>query len=188
MEYNNEQNQAQTDELFRWDINPHYSEEDYNRDLAKLMTFAKNTNAKTNIARPDSWISMSARQHYREFTPEEVARFLKNPRGYEKELRDLARYLENTSPIYQGVVNYLSSIPVVAPVLIPNRMNLSTMKVQYEKAMTYLAKLNLSYNLIQVYRTCLRYDVFYGMNLREMKMQQVTIFDQSILITVVFQV
>ena len=163
MEYNNEQNQAQTDELFRWDINPHYSEEDYNRDLAKLMTFAKNTNAKTNIARPDSWISMSARQHYREFTPEEVARFLKNPRGYEKELRDLARYLENTSPIYQGVVNYLSSIPVVAPVLIPNRMNLSTMKVQYEKAMTYLAKLNLSYNLIQVYRTCLRYDVFYGM-------------------------
>ena len=59
MEYNNEQNQAQTDELFRWDTNPHYSEEDYNRDLAKLMTFAKNTNAKTNIARPDSWISMS---------------------------------------------------------------------------------------------------------------------------------
>ena len=57
------------------------------------MTFAKNTNAKTNIARPDSWISMSARQHYREFTPEEVARFLKNPRGYEKELRDLARLL-----------------------------------------------------------------------------------------------
>ena len=39
MEHNNEQNQVQTDELFRWDTNPHYSEEDYNRDLAKLMTF-----------------------------------------------------------------------------------------------------------------------------------------------------
>lgn len=163
MEKQNEQ-PLQTDDLFRWDINPYYSEEDYNKDMEKLITFAKNSNAKTRATRSrlDSWISMSARQHYQDFTPDKVAEFLKNPRRYEKELRALARFLENTSPIYRGVVSYLSSIPIVAPVLIPNRTDLSTMKVQYEKASSYLAKLNLADNLIQVYHTCVRYDVFYG--------------------------
>ena len=145
--------------LFNWDTNPDYSESDYNRDL---LTFAKRLNLNNHVSRQDSWISMSARQNYQGFPPEKVAQFLRDPRHHEKELRDLARYLENTSQIYQRVVNYLSSIPVISPVVIPTRTNLGTLKVQYEKAVDYLTKLNLPKNLIQVYRTCLRFDVFYG--------------------------
>ena len=145
--------------LFSWDTNPDYNEQDYQRDL---LTFAKRLNLNNNASRQDSWISMSARQHYQGFPPEKVAHFLRDPRNHEKELRDLARHLENTSQIYQRVVNYLSSIPVIAPVVIPTRTNLGTLKVQYDKAVDYLTKLNLPKNLIQVYRTCLRFDVFYG--------------------------
>ena len=145
--------------LFSWDTNPDYNEQDYQRDL---LTFAKRLNLNNNASRQDSWISMSARQHYQGFPPEKVALFLRDPRNHEKELRDLARHLENTSQIYQRVVNYLSSIPVIAPVVIPTRTNLGTLKVQYDKAVDYLTKLNLPKNLIQVYRTCLRFDVFYG--------------------------
>lgn len=145
--------------LFSWDTNPDYSESDYQKDL---LTFAKRLNLNNHVSRQDSWISMSARQNYQGFPPEKVAQFLQDPRHHEKELRDLARHLENTSQIYQRVVNYLSSIPVISPVVIPTRTNLGTLKVQYEKAVDYLTKLNLPKNLIQVYRTCLRFDVFYG--------------------------
>ena len=96
--------------LFNWDTNPDYSEQDYNRDL---MLFAKRLNLNNHVSRQDSWISMSARQNYQGFPPEKVAQFLRDPRNHEKELRDLARYLENTSQIYQRVVNYLSSIQVI---------------------------------------------------------------------------
>ena len=154
-----QQREEMIEGLFNWDTNPNYGEQDYQKDL---LTFAKRLNLNNSVSRQDSWISMSARQHYQEFKPEEIAKFLKDPRHHEKELRDLARYLENTSQIYQRVVNYLSSIPVIAPLVIPTRTNLGTLKVQYEKAVDYLTKLNLPKNLIQVYRTCLRFDVFYG--------------------------
>ena len=154
-----QQREEMIEGLFSWDTNPDYTEQNFNQDL---LTFAKRLNLKNSVSRQDSWISMSARQHYQEFKPEEIAKFLKDPRNHEKELRDLARYLENTSQIYQRVVNYLSSIPVIAPLVIPTRTNLGTLKAQYEKAVDYLTKLNLPKNLVQVYRTCLRFDVFYG--------------------------
>lgn len=150
--------------LFNWDNNPEYGQDQFNKDF---MTFAKRLNLNNNISRQDSWISMSARQQYKDFDPQKVNDFLKDPRNHEKQLRQLARYLENTSQIYQRVVNYLSSIPVITPLVIPTRTNLGTLKVQYEKAVDYLTKLNLPKNLVQVYRTCLRFDVFYGIEFED---------------------
>lgn len=127
-----------------------------------FLTFAKSLQIKNNT-KADSWISLQARRRYRNFSDEEVEEFLKEPRANEKPLRELARYLENTSQIFQRLIGYLPSIAMVCPVLIPTRTDLGTIKTKFKDASDYLTLLNLPHNLLQVYRVCFREDVFYGL-------------------------
>ena len=73
-----------------------------------FLTFAKSLQIKNNT-KADSWISLQARRRYRNFSDEEIEEFLKEPRANEKPLRELARYLENTSQIFQRLIGYLPS-------------------------------------------------------------------------------
>ena len=127
-----------------------------------FLTFAKNLQIKNN-SKADSWISNQVRRKYHSYTDEEIERFLKEPRSYEKQIRELARYLENTSQIFQRLIGYLPSIAMVCPVLIPTRTDLGTIKTKFKDASDYLTLLNLPHNLLQVYRVCFREDVFYGL-------------------------
>lgn len=127
-----------------------------------FLSFAKTLQIKNN-SKSDGWISSQVRRKYNSYTDEEIEEFLKNPRSNEKQLRELARYLENTSQIFQKLVGYLPSIAMVCPVLIPTRMDLGTIKVKFKDASDYLTLLNLPHNLLQVYRVCFREDVFYGL-------------------------
>ena len=140
--------------------NSNYTEEQYYQDL---LAFAKNLQIKNNSKR-DSWISNQVQRKYTSYTSEEIAKFLAEPRSNEKQLREVARYLENTSQIFQRVIGYLPNINIISPIVIPTRPEqLKTINVQYEQVCNYMSLLNLPHNLLQVYRVCFREDVFYGL-------------------------
>ena len=58
----------------------------------------------TNMVK-DSRISSQTIRKYGNYTDEQVHKFLEHPRAYERELRQVSRYLENTSQIYKRIVN-----------------------------------------------------------------------------------
>ena len=138
-----------------------YGEEEYYKDL---LVFTKRMSL-SNKTKMDSWISRQTVQKYCQFTDDEIKKFLNDPRGHEKELRSLSRQLENTSQIYQRIVGYLPSLAVVNPIIIPTLQAEDNAKLnkQYKDAMIYLSTLNLQKQLIKVYRTVFREDVFYGL-------------------------
>ena len=100
------------------------SDEQYYKDF---LMFAKTLQLRNNSKR-DSWISTQVQRKYNTYTSEEIEKFLAEPRSYEQQLRELARYLENTSQIFQRLIGYLPSIAMVCPVVIPTRQDLGTMK------------------------------------------------------------
>lgn len=137
------------------------TEEEY---YENFLEFAKSKTLEIkNSSRKDSWISRQVTRKYKNYSDTEIETFLQSPRDHEKELRELARYLENTSQIFQKLIGYLPSIAMVCPVLIPTRQDLGTIKVKHQDATNYLTLLNLPHNLLQVYRVCFREDVFYGL-------------------------
>ena len=137
-----------------------YTEEQYYEDL---MTFAKNLQLRNN-SKQDGWISTMVKRRYKEYSDEQIDQFLASPREHERELREIARYLENTSQIFQQAISYLPNINKICPIIIPTRPDqLKTIKVQYEQACNYMSLLNLPHNLLQVHRVCFREDVFYGL-------------------------
>ena len=88
------------------------------------LEFAKSTALQIkNHSNQDSWISQQVQRKYNSYTYDEIEEFLANPRSNEKQLRELARYLENTSQMFQRLIGYLPSIAMVCPVLIPARMD-----------------------------------------------------------------
>ena len=137
-----------------------YSEEQYYQDL---LSFAKALQIKNNSKR-DGWISDQVKRSYNSYTSDEIEEFLAQPRENEKQLREVARYLENTSQVFQRVIGYLPNINMICPIVIPTRPEqLKTINVQYEQVCNYMGLLNLPHNLLQVYRVCFREDIFYGL-------------------------
>ena len=136
------------------------TEEDYYKEM---LSFAKALQIKNN-SKTDSWISSQVQRSYTSYTNDEIKGFLEQPRANEKQLREVARYLENTSQIFQQAIGYLPNINKICPIVIPTRPEqLKTIRVQYEQACNYINLLNLPHNLLQVYRVCFREDVFYGL-------------------------
>lgn len=136
------------------------TEEEYYQEM---LSFTKTLQMKNN-SKNDSWISSQVQRTYNSYTNDEIEEFLKQPRSYEKQLREVARFLENTSQMFQQAISYLPNINKICPIIIPTRPEqLKTIRVQYEQACNYINLLNLPHNLLQVYRVCFREDVFYGL-------------------------
>ena len=112
----------------------------------EMMNFAKATKQNKNSVMNDYRINTSTVKTYGDYDSDSVTEMLADPRSYETELRELARYLYNTSRMFKTVASYLPSIAMYCPVAIPTRvgdLKGNTIAVQYEKATKYLTKLNL---------------------------------------------
>ena len=55
---------------------------------------------------------------YKKYSPEQVDKYLLDPAQYEKELREISRYLAVSSPQYWRLINYFPSIAVLSPILV----------------------------------------------------------------------
>lgn len=132
----------------------------------EMVNFAKASKQSKNSVMNDYRINTSTVKTYGDYDSDSVTEMLADPRSYETELRELARYLYNTSRMFKTVASYLPSIAMYCPVAIPTRvgdLKGNTIAVQYEKATKYLTKLNLPHCLHQVCATCCIEDVFYGL-------------------------
>lgn len=131
-----------------------------------IANFAQANSKKSgNSILNDARINSTTTRKYGDYTSSEVEEALADPSSNEVLLREVARYLFNTSRQFKTIVEYLPSIAMYCPVAIPTRVGElkgNTMKIQYENVTKYLNKLNLPKELIRVTTTCCIEDVFYG--------------------------
>ena len=99
------------------------------------------------------------------YTADSIADLMSAPQDNEVALREVSRYLENTSLMYKRIVNYLPSIGIDCPVIVPANMDKFDTKREniaknYSKAVVYLDMLNIAHEFVKVKRTVFREDVF----------------------------
>lgn len=138
------------------------------------LEFAKLTKATMGGLRTDRRVSDSLMSVVGEYDREEIITYLAQPQNYESQLRELSRYLENTSFIYKRIVNYLPSISIDCPIVFPAQVDKFETKrdniaKNYAKAVIYLDMLNIAHEFIKVKRTVFREDVFYGIEYEDEK-------------------
>ena len=100
---------------------------------------------------------------------EQVETWLEDPTKYAKELRDLSLYLVQSNTLYYRAVNYMATMPLICPVLIPNQVSgtAESMRNSYLKSATYLDILNLPHEMVKVFETLFTEAVFYGIESQE---------------------
>ena len=132
----------------------------------QIANFAKaSTKTNKNSILNDQRINSTTVRSYGEYTTDEVDEALADPSSNEVLLREVARYLFNTSRQFKTIAEYLPSIAMYCPIAIPTRVGElkgNTMKIQYENVTKYLNKLNLPKEFGKVASICCIEDVFYG--------------------------
>ena len=100
---------------------------------------------------------------------ETVETWLENPIDYAKELRDLSLFLMQSNTLYYRAVNYMATMPMICPVLLPNSIekSIEEMRASYLKSATYLDVLNLPHEMVKVFETLFAEAVFYGIESQE---------------------
>ncbi len=103
---------------------------------------------------------------FSKYKPEEVHRWLQNPRVHEKRIRNLIRFFYDTSPYFQQIIRLLGTMPTYAyvlnPLSTPNIINKEAYKKSYLKNLQEIEKMNLSHELSKASKIAYRDDVFYG--------------------------
>lgn len=108
------------------------------------------------------------RMFFGRFKKEDIQKWIEHPDTYAKELRNASIALYEISPQYKRLINYFAKMMVFAYVITPFKINRnSTIKKEsyikaYNSIVQYIDKINLKHELIKVYTTCFREDVFYG--------------------------
>lgn len=138
------------------------------------LEFAKLVNSQATGLRADRRVSDSLISVTGKYDRDQIITYLASPQNYETQLRELSRYLENTSVMYKRIVNYLPSISIDCPVIFPTQVDKFETKVEdikknYAKAVIYLELLNIQHEFIKVRRTVFREDVFYGIEYEDEK-------------------
>lgn len=105
------------------------------------------------------------------FTPEQVSRFLQNPVGYEKEMRQLSNYLYNVSGYYKSIIRYFALMPTysytIDPVSFPDVIDQKKGLKAFKKAALEVEKLNLRHEMIKAMKIAFKEDVFYGYEIED---------------------
>lgn len=139
-----------------------------------MMEFARAMKAMNTGLRQDRRVSDSIISKVGQYDRDDIISYLAQPQDYESQLRELSRYLENTSFMYKRIINYLPSIGIDCPIIIPAQMDKFETKREaiaknYPKAVAYLDMLSISHEFVKVKRTCFREDVFYGIEYEDEK-------------------
>ena len=139
-----------------------------------MLEFARAMKTMNLGLRQDRRVSDSIISKVGEYDRDEIISYLSSPQDYEKQLRELSRYLENTSFMYKRIINYLPSIGMDCPVVVPAQVDKFETKREniaknYYKAVAYLDMLNISHEFVKVKRTVFREDVFYGIEYEDEK-------------------
>lgn len=101
------------------------------------------------------------------YTKDQIVKFLENPQRYEKELRQVSRYLYNVSANYRRLILYFAGMLRFDYIVEPydldiNKVNIDSFNKQYQKTLNMLETMCLPHEMIKVLKIAFKEDVFYG--------------------------
>lgn len=101
------------------------------------------------------------------YTKDDVAKFLKNPERYEKQLRLAINHIYNASPHFRRLIQYFVGLSDLAYIVSPYKIDTATAKPKtiknnYRKVINTLTAMDIKNQFPKILRVCLREDVFYG--------------------------
>lgn len=132
-------------------------------DFHSMLKFAKSS----KVMLRDLNSSLSTDQTYSKYSKEQVVTYIANPVTYEKQLRDMSRYLFNISCQYRRLIQYFANMLTYAYILYP--LNLDSKDVdedkfykQYLKAKESVDVMNIRHEFAKILNVAFTEDVFYG--------------------------
>lgn len=140
--------------------------EEKNKEMSdKYNLFAQQM--KQIILDMESMKENNRKRFYKKYTPEQVTSFLLDPAKYEKQLRDISRYLVTSSPQYYRLVSYLPSIAILRPMIVPFDMekvekNIKKTKQVLRKSMKVIDNMSIQHEFLKIMNVMAREDIFYG--------------------------
>lgn len=101
------------------------------------------------------------------YKKDDIVRFMQNPRKFQKQLREVSRYLYEASPNYKRLILYFACLPTFDYIVEPygldiGKVNKKKFKTQYQKTLELLEIMNLPHEFLKILKTAFKEDVFYG--------------------------
>ena len=105
---------------------------------------------------------------YTKYTKDQIVKYLANPASYEKQLRNMSKYLFNISNYYRRLIQYFANMSTFSYELVPygldrsKSINLNKFKKAYYASSTAVELMNIPHEATKILTIAFRDDVYYG--------------------------
>lgn len=136
----------------------------YEKNKQKIENYDQANNALKNLRD----VTKTSTKTVSAFNKDTLRSYLQNIGSNEKNLRNLSRYLFYRSQIYYRLIMYnanmfsLNARSVIPPYSLTEENDKEQIMQSYYETLKLLDSLNLQYEMLKVYTTCFREDIFYG--------------------------
>ena len=105
---------------------------------------------------------------YTKYTKDQLVTYLGNPASYEKQLRNMSKYLFNISNYYRRLIQYFANMSTFSYTISPygldrsKTINANKFKKAYYSSVTAVELMNLPHEATKMFTIAFRDDVYYG--------------------------
>lgn len=105
---------------------------------------------------------------YTKYTKDQIVTYLGNPASYEKQLRNMSKYLFNISNYYRRLIQYFANMSTFSYTIEPygldrsKTINANKFKKAYYSSVTAVEMMNLAHEATKMFTIAFRDDVYYG--------------------------
>lgn len=105
---------------------------------------------------------------YTKYTKDQIVTYLGNPASYEKQLRNMSKYLFNISNYYRRLIQYFANMSTFSYTISPygldrsKTINANKFKKAYYSSVTAVELMNLPHEATKMLTIAFRDDVYYG--------------------------
>lgn len=108
------------------------------------------------------------------YSRDQIRRFLTTPHQYERQLREVSRYLYVSSSHYYRLINYLADMLILSYIVVPDEINeqkfkKKTFDTYFNKVVNYVNSYNLQTSFRDIIGITLLEDVFFGVERKTVK-------------------
>ena len=104
---------------------------------------------------------------YYKYTKDQVTRYLKDPKRFERQLRRAVNYIYCVSSHFRRLIQYFVGLSDLSYIIEPykvdtKRVNRTTLDRNYHRTLNTLSSMDIHTQFSKILTVCLREDVFYG--------------------------
>lgn len=105
---------------------------------------------------------------YTKYSKDQIVKYLANPANYEKQLRNMSKYLFNISNYYRRLIQYFANMSTFSYELVPygldrsKSINLNKFKKAYYASSIAVELMNIPHEATKILTIAFRDDVYYG--------------------------